>query len=278
MLSIGDFAKFGSVSVRMLRHYDAVGLLRPARVERSTGYRYYAAAQLSRLNQVIALKGLGFSLRQVAELLDEELTAAELRGMLRLRRAELAAAQAADTARLAEVEARLRTIESEGSMPVDEVVLKSIPAVRVAQLHDEARELAPDSIGPVIGALFGRLCAALDDAGVRPTGPGVAGYELSDSPGGQSVLVRASLPVAVEADDSYAFEVVELPALPSAATVVHRGPMAEVMPTLQRLAHWIEANGLRSTGVAREVTLSCEGGPEHWVTELQEPVEPVGLG
>ncbi len=84
MLNIGDFAKHGRVSVRMLRHYDAIGLLRPARVDPFSGYRCYEAAQLTRLNRVIALKDLGFTLQQVRAVLDEEVDTAELRGMLRL--------------------------------------------------------------------------------------------------------------------------------------------------------------------------------------------------
>ena len=101
MFSIGDFARSGRVSVRMLRHYDAIGLLRPAAVDPLTGYRFYAVEQLTRLNRVVALKDLGFTLDQVATIVDEEIDVDELRGMLRLRRAELREQIAADTARLA---------------------------------------------------------------------------------------------------------------------------------------------------------------------------------
>ncbi len=61
MFSIGDFAKHGRVSVRMLRHYDGIGLLRPAHVDPHSGYRSYTGEQLVRLNRVIALKELGFT-------------------------------------------------------------------------------------------------------------------------------------------------------------------------------------------------------------------------
>jgi DNA-binding transcriptional MerR regulator len=64
MFTIGEFATTGRVSVRMLRHYDAVGLLRPARVEEHSGYRYYDARQLRSLNRLLALKDLGFTLEQ----------------------------------------------------------------------------------------------------------------------------------------------------------------------------------------------------------------------
>ena len=70
--TIGEFARHGRVSVRMLRHYDAMGLLRPACVDRATGYRHYQAGQLADLNRVIALKELGFTLQQVQAVLEEK--------------------------------------------------------------------------------------------------------------------------------------------------------------------------------------------------------------
>src|SRR6516165_4352244 len=124
MFTIGDFARHGRVSVRMLRHYGATGLLRPARVDPASGYRFYEAGQLARLNRIIALKDLGFTLDQVRAVLDEQVSAEQLRGMLRLRQAELQSAIAADTSRLAQVEARLRIIEMEGAMPAEDVQVK----------------------------------------------------------------------------------------------------------------------------------------------------------
>lgn len=271
MFTIGDFAKHGRVSVRMLRHYDAIGLLRPARVDPVTGYRSYEAGQLSRLNRVIALKDLGFTLHQVQAVLDEQVGAEELRGMLRLRRAELAAAMAADARRLAHVEARLRTIESEGTMSSDDVVVKSIPAVRVAELTGVAAGYEPEDIGPVIKPLYDELCRRLAAAGLS-FGPGIAYYE--DAPGdGEEVVVHAAMTVTgVEAADGYDFAIVDLPAIEGAATVVHRGSMDGVMPTVQNLARWIDSNGYRSTGYSRELYLECPEDVAKWVTEIQEPI------
>ncbi len=98
----------------MLRHYDQVGLLVPDRVNPS-GYRSYAADQLARLHRIVALKDLGYTLDQV-RMLDDDLAAEELRGMLRLRRAELIDEHAQAQARLAGVEHRLRLIEREKLM------------------------------------------------------------------------------------------------------------------------------------------------------------------
>jgi DNA-binding transcriptional MerR regulator len=267
MFTIGDFARHGRVSVRMLRHYDAIGLLRPARVDPYSGYRGYEAAQLSRLNRIVALKDLGFTLDQVATIIDDKVGIDELRGMLRLRRAELENQLAVDRARLAAVEARLRSIETEGAMPTNDVQVKKVPAVRVAKLSGLAASLNPTAIGPVVGPLCEELGVRLQAAGVTPVGPLTAYYE--DGPDG-SVLVHAAIPVNDETVDG--LEVVDLPGMERAATIVHHGEMDNVLTSVQTLATWIEENGHTSAGYTREVYLDCTGGPSEWVTELQEPL------
>ncbi len=166
MFTIGDFARHGRVSVRMLRHYDAIGLLRPAKVDPASSYRFYEASQLARLNRIIALKDLGFTLERVRAILDEQVSAGELRGMLRLRQAELQSQIAADAARLGQVEARLQIIEMEGAMPADDIQIKRIPAVRVAQLTATAARLEPAFITPVIRPLYEELGTRLGQAGL----------------------------------------------------------------------------------------------------------------
>ncbi|WEH38873.1 MerR family transcriptional regulator [Streptomyces sp. NBC_01218] len=270
MFIIGDFARHGHVSVRMLRHYDATGLLRPAHVDPSSGYRHYSAGQLARLNRIIALKDLGFTLQQVRDIVDERVGAEELRGMLRLRRTELRTAVAAAEARLVQVEARLRAIESEGHMPTNDVVIKSVPAIRVAELTATADSYGPQDIGPVIGPLYEELFRRLGAADVTPTGPGVALYEEAPEGGGR-ITVHAAVQVSVPLRDA-PFRVLDLPSHDRVATIVHRGPMDTVLPTAQTLARWIDAHGYRATGHPREVTLECPENRDHWVTELQTPV------
>jgi len=272
MFTIGDFARYGRVSARMLRHYDAIGLLRPDRTDPVTGYRFYGAAQLARLNRIIALKNLGFTLQQVGAVLDDRVGPEELRGMLRLRRTELEAAMAAAAAQLTQVEARLRSIESEGHMPADDIVIKSVPAVRVAELTGTAASYGSEHITQVIVPLYERLFSLLGTVGACPSGPGIARYE-DDSAGTGAITVHAgvtvSAPVGPLGDTGVT--VVELPAF-EAATIVHRGPMTGVLPTEQTLARWLDAHGHRSAGYAREVTLECPEDREKWVTELQVPM------
>jgi DNA-binding transcriptional MerR regulator len=271
MFNIGDFARHGRVSIRMLRHYDAVGLLRPARVNPASGYRCYEADQLAQLNRIMTLKDLGFTLEQVRAMLDEQVGVEQLRGMLTLRRAELEAALAGDALRLTQVEARLRTIESEGQMPANEVVVKRIPATLVAELTDTAASFGPEDIGPIVKPLCAELGHRLAGAGVLPTGRLTCYYEKS-SDGDDRVIVHAAVPVAVEPSDTNGLTITELAGADSAATIVHRGSMDNVMPTWQTMARWIDANGYRSRGYPRELYLECPDDADKWVTELQEPI------
>jgi DNA-binding transcriptional MerR regulator len=270
MFSIGDFARHGRVSVRMLRHYDAIGLLRPARVDEATGYRYYEAGQLARLNRLIALKDLGFTLQRVGGILDEQVSAEELRGMLKMRRLDLRVQIEADSARLAQVEARLRAIETEGRMPAADVVVKQIPALRLAELTGIAGGFEPAAISPVIKPLCEELGKRLAESVVQSPGPLIC-YYTDASSDASAVVVHAGVPVSTELGEQHGLTVVDLPEI-TAATIVHRGSMDNVLTSVQTLARWIDAEGRQSTGYPREVYLETSADVDDWVTELQEPV------
>jgi DNA-binding transcriptional MerR regulator len=273
MFSIGDFAGLGRVSVRMLRHYDAIGLLRPARVDPHSGYRYYTAAQLRVLNRVIALKDLGFTLHQVQTMLEEKLDPGELRGMLRLRRADLAAQVERDNARLSLVDARLRMIESEGHMDTGDVVLKSLPALHVAQLSATATSYDdPQSITDNLSPLYPRLMGLMDRAGVTIVGAPIAYYlPAPTGPGDETIIVHAAFPIAGGELTDPGFDVVDLPGVEQVAAVLHQGSMSEAFRTGQKLADWVDGNGYQTVapGFAREVYLDCPDDVDKWVTEMQ---------
>ena len=70
MLKIGEFSKLSRVSIRMLRHYDDIGLLKPAEIDNFTGYRYYREEQLFTIGRITALKDMGFALADIIKILD----------------------------------------------------------------------------------------------------------------------------------------------------------------------------------------------------------------
>jgi len=116
MLKIGDFARMSRVTIKTLHHYESLGLLKPDWVNRFNGYRYYDPAQLSRLNRILAFKDLGFQLDQIGQLLDANLTTAEMRSLLARKRAELEARIEAEKKTLSLIEARLLQIEQAAAL------------------------------------------------------------------------------------------------------------------------------------------------------------------
>ena len=174
MLKIGDFSRLGQVSVRTLHHYDQCGLLRPAEIDDRSGYRFYSVDQLPRLNRILALKDLGFSLDQIGRLVEGDVPAERLCGMLTLKQAEIEHQLTEGRARLARVEARLRQIEHEGEPPPYEVKLKRTPPLTVAS----ARAVVPTvaEMPAYRGELYERVYGWLGRNGVRPSGPELAVY------------------------------------------------------------------------------------------------------
>jgi len=184
MLKIGEFSRLAQVSVKTLRYYDELGLLRPAWVDRFTGYRYYTLDQLTRLNRVLALRELGFSLVQVAQLLREDLPASELQRLMRLRQADWSTRYRKNRRALARVAVRLRQIEQEGKQPYHEVLVKRAPRRLVAGIRDTVADRA-DATG-----LFEEVHSYLErhHAAPGPASPCLAlHYDAEYSDGGADI-------------------------------------------------------------------------------------------
>ena len=127
MFSIGEFSQIARATPRQLRHYEELGLLKPERIDPETGYRFYSALQLPRLNRILALKDLGLTLTQILRLLDEHISAEEIRGMLTMRKAQIEQTLREELDRVRSIEARLSQLEEQGGL-FDDVVLKAMPA------------------------------------------------------------------------------------------------------------------------------------------------------
>ena len=265
MFKIGEFSKFSQVTVKTLRHYDELGLLKPAKVDRFTGYRYYSASQLPRLNRILALKDLGLSLDQIAQLLEGDLSPDQIRGMLRLKQAEIQQQVQEEQARLARVEWRLKQIEREETMPTQEVVIKKVPPIAVASVRDTV---------PVtqIGQLFGEVFAYLDQHKVSPAGPTIGIY-YDEEFREEGVDVETAVPVAGSVPTGERVKSQELPAVEEMACIIHEGNFDNLRGTYGQLMAWIEANGYRMAGPIREVYVQFTGPDATTnITEIQLPV------
>ena len=266
MYRIGTVARLAQVSVRTLRHYDDIGLLRPAYVEPETGYRWYGPAEMARLHRILALRDLGVSLTEVAELLDEDVTAEQLRGILLLRRAEAHERIAHEQQRLARVEARIEQLE-EAPMASHDIGVKRLERLHVVAASEDVGGI--DEVGAALGRMYPRLHAALTAIGVEPSGPSYAIYDELDGDGAERVT--AALPVAddvvVTADGVGTRDFA--PVAHAATVVVHGAPEAVYGDGFAALDRWADTAGERVAPQKREVYLDCDGPRDTWITELQ---------
>jgi len=271
MYGIGTVARLSQVSVRTLRHYDDLGLLKPAHVDPRTGYRYYAPDQVVRLHRILVLRDLGVPLSEIAQLIDENVTVEQLRGILRLRQAEARARLTEQTEQLKRVEIRLAQLEEE-PMTAYEVIVKRLDPLRVIALTEDLTGV--DEIGDACGRMYPLLHAALARHGVAFDGLSLALYEdtgVEAKPLRLTTALPVPTEVTIQGDE---LSTVQLPAVERAATTVVHGAPEQFHDAFQALHEWVVRTGERATSFDRELYIDCDGPRDTWVTELQTVLEP----
>ncbi|MGN6205579.1 MerR family transcriptional regulator [Humibacter sp.] len=276
MLTIGEFASIGRVSVRMLRHYDQIGLLRPARVDAITGYRAYAATQLTLLSRIVELKGLGLTLEQVSHVVWGDVDDSEVERMLESARTELRSTVADAETRLRRIDASLKRLRGETVMPSSQTItaeVRSIGAQRVATLTRKAPGFGPANVSPVIGPMFPESADLIQSAGIQEFGPAIALYEADESGDGTGALVTAGFVVPEDTESIDGLDVVTLPGIAQAAVTVHRGEVSGIGESWNALMEWARDHGYELDGICREVYWTPGDRPQsEWVTDLVQPV------
>jgi DNA-binding transcriptional MerR regulator len=275
MLRIGEFSLIAQVSGRLLRYDDEIGLLRPEYIDPQTGYRSYSAGQLPRLNRILVLKELGRD--QIAQLLGQDISSEELRGMLLLRKAQITQAMQDDFARLHLVEARLDQLDALGQTPVPDAVVKAIPPQRYLAL----REVFPDVAA--IRRLVERLTASVPTT--MPAGslgqvafvmhapmfdPDAFDFEVG-------YLLTGKTPAAVQVSEERVLTVRDLPAVETMATLAHAGRLSDIHRSYGLLGAWVEQQQWRIVGQGRHILLQLpQRDLDDAVSELQLPVRKAG--
>jgi DNA-binding transcriptional MerR regulator len=273
MIRIGDFSKLSRVSVKTLRFYDEMGLLNPVEVDRFTGYRYYEFDQLPRLYRILALKDLGFSLEEIGRLLEGDLSTEQMRGMLKLRQAEIRQRVEEEAERLERVDIWLRQIEQEDFMSRYDVVIKKIEPVKIASV----RGVVPRP--PDQRALWGQLEGYLAKQQVRPSGPCFALYHDEEHKD-RDWDIEVCEQITEDLSSTKQVQVHSLPAVETMACVVHTGPFATIGESYDVILKWVDENKYQIVGPCREVVLR-EPKPENsqndpnTVVEIQFPVEKI---
>lgn len=274
MFQIGEFAQIAQISSRQLRFYDQLGLLQPAHIDQQTGYRYYTIRQLPRLNSILALKELGLSLEQIGPLLEKEVSVAQLRSMLTLKRAQVERALQEEEARLRHIESRIAQIDKEGKAEGFDVLTKSVPAMPILSINCSC-----DGMEEAV-----RMVRTVAEGGARQIKPALRDkliviarndldYDKLDLDIGFSLTRPTNESVRIAGD--LVLRPGELAAVDAMATIVRPGTNAESHTSFGTLGRWIEANSYEIVGPCREIFLEPITGPpgfEGALVEIQFPI------
>ena len=265
LLPIGRFARATRLSVKALRHYDELGLLRPAFVDPSSGYRYYRPAQANQAEAIRILRSVEMPLEEIAALLAE--SGEPVAKRLQLHRERLEARLDEHRRMLAFLQ---RLLDKEDVMPY-EVTVKELPAQPVAATR------ATTTLREISTVISDGVHAILDELGrqgIEPAGPLQVVYHADQVLDEEtSAPIEICFPVAAGFEATGEVYGAELAGGPAAVTV-HRGPYAEITPAYHTVSGWIHDHGHELAGGPREVYLNVPGqvAEADLLTEVQWPI------
>jgi DNA-binding transcriptional MerR regulator len=266
MFKIGEFAALTQIAVSQLRYYDEIDLFTPAHVDPDTGYRYYSAEQIPRLDQIIVLRELGFSLDQIRDLQQRHITQDQIWNILADRREQIIQTVREEIARLRQLEARLEQFADRGDLPAHRVTIKRVPAqpylfTASRTLDDHHQHICELYVARHQVKTRQHMLTILHDT--RADFPYEAGYVVDGrTKRGQSLSSGQALALRT------------LPAVQTMACLVYAGRWDDSHTAITALGMWLEQHDYRINGSFRKVFLQS-GDPAtdaRSVIEIQIPV------
>jgi DNA-binding transcriptional MerR regulator len=271
MLKIGDFSKLSRISIRMLRHYDEIGLLKPDSIDGFTSYRYYNAAKLPVANRITALKNMGFSLAAISEIMSRYHDAEQLRKYLRVKLAEVREQAEQVQDKLHMLETTISRLGKDDAAMKYNVTLKEMPIRYVASLRKiiptyQDERLLWEQMGKEAGRVLQMASPSCSLAVFHDEG-----YKESD------VDVEIQITVQGRHEDigDVVFKTVEPIEM---AAAVYKGGYDKLTEVNEAVAAWVSDNGYDYNGpmfCIYHVSPGQDPNPDNWVTEVCYPVKKV---
>ena len=269
MLKIGEFSKLSRVSVRMLRHYDEIGLLPPASIDSATGYRYYSEDQLPVAGRITALRDIGFGLGEIQACQQGRENPQVLAALFSARREALRGELAALRRQLRlldTLEQRLRKEDSNMEYPVN---LKTLPQRQVASVRMTIPAYDQE------GILWHTLVRETEHLQLQPDDPCYCAVTFLDGEFKETdVELEAWKTVKGSYPDTAHVKFRTLPAV-TVASCTFRGPYEKIGEVYAAIAAWIADNGYECDGPMfniYHVSPHETSNPEEFVTEACYPL------
>ena len=269
MLKIGEFSKLSHVSVRMLRHYDEIGLLHPQRVDPITGYRLYGEEQLFTAGKINVYRGMGFGLTAIAGLLHEA-DPQKLRAMLERQQESLREQSEEMSQMLHRIKLAIAQLGEESTMANYDVTIKEIAPRYVASVRDILESYNYE------GRLWHYMMKETADQNLTPANPCLAFGIFHDAEYKErDVDVEIQMTVEGNYHDKEHVRFKTEPAV-CVASAIHYGSYETISDASAAVAAWVEKNGYQMCGVmfnVYHVSPHETQNPDELVTEVCIPVK-----
>lgn len=269
MFKIGDFACINKVSVKTLHHYDELGILQPDKTDINTGYRYYSADQMVKLNQILAFKEAGFSLGEIADIFISKPPKEHLIKLLEQKAELLDEVARIEQERIARLRTNIFLIKNGGIPIMNEITIKKVEPILIASL----RATIPDFSNMM--PLWKELNGYIDSKGIKKVVPCMTLYHNGWN-AGSNWDIEVIEPVVKTFEGNNRIKVYELESVDKMACIVHNGPFQTISQTYKTMSKWIEENRYEIDGPAREIYHKGDWvtkNPEEYITEIQFPLK-----
>lgn len=270
MIRIGAFSQMNKVTVKTLRYYDEVGLLKPVKVDDWTNYRYYSASQMPRLHRILALREIGFSIPEIKEALNDDMTTEKMIEFLSGKSSETSRNLEKEQQKLNRIRGYINTLKKERKMSNYNVITKELPEVVVASM----RTVIPNY--DYYNKIYPEMGEVMRKQNVKCLAPEYCFTMYHDGEYKEKDIDVEICEAVVEAkEDTEKVKYKTIPAV-TAAVTVHKGPYSTIGQAYSAVMNWIEENGYQVADCPRESYIDGiwnKENPEDWVTEIQIPIK-----
>ncbi|EOH96318.1 MerR family transcriptional regulator [Enterococcus pallens] len=267
MLKIGEFSQLGHVSIRMLRHYDDIGLLRPKKIDQESGYRYYSVRQLEQLHTILLLKELKFSLQEIKELLSADSNS--LKKQLLNKEQRIIEEIARDQLRIEAIQRKVQQIDNPVSYDIRLCAIPSFPAICL-------RKVIPSFYheGMLWQQFYDEMAKQNLTVALQDIGNATIFYDQEYKE--QNVDIELVWRTKKLETVSAPLVSLMMPEVPLAASIIVQGSYHQLPTVYQEFACWLDQHPeYQMVKLTRQV---CHIGPdetdnsEDYITEIQIPL------
>lgn len=271
MLKIGEFSKLTNVSIRMLHHYDAIGLLTPAEIDHVSGYRLYSVTQIPTLQKIIMLRDLNFRIPEIEDILhnwsDEDLIE-----KLNKKIAEKESIIYKEKQQIQHIEMAIDSVRKKQMDVHYNIHIKQVPATWIISLRKKIADFYEE------GVLWKELCAYVEDKHIpilKNNDNNMAIYHQVDTLN-HDIDIEIGFLLKQPVSCHTPLQCRKVDGIDTVASIMVSGEYKNIAIAYESFSHWLKAHPQYTTyGASRQICHRDHSNEEQssdYLTEIQIPI------